>query len=93
MNFQKWELFSGSPGIVRLILQQYRSHPSVLAIIRSLENPFNTFSLHEVSTEDVLRLLLEINDKKSTGEDKIPPKLCPLSVKGAICPTNKGHKH
>ena len=51
--------------IVRLILQQYQNHPSVLAIIQSLENPFNTFSLHKVSTEDVLRLLRAINDKKS----------------------------
>ena len=65
--------------IVRRILQQYQNHQSVLAIIQSLENPFNTFSLREVSTEDVLRLLRAINDKKSTGEDKIPPKLVHLA--------------
>ena len=67
--------------IVRLILQQYQNHPSVLAIIQSLENPFNTFALHEVSTEDVLRLLRAMNDKKSTGEEKIPPKLVHLAAR------------
>ena len=72
--------------IVRLILQQYQNHPSVLAIIQSLENPFNTFSLHEVSTEDVLRLLRAINDKKSTGEDKIPPKLVHLAARELSVP-------
>ena len=75
--------------IVRLILQQYQNHPSVLAIIRSLENPFDTFSPHEVSTEDVLRLLRAINDKKSTGEDKIPPKLVHLAARELSVPLTK----
>ena len=69
---------------VRLILQQYQNHPSVLAVIQSLENPFNTFALHEVSTEDVLRLLRAMNDKKSTGEDEIPPKLVILAARSYL---------
>ena len=41
---------------------------------------FNAFSLHDGSTEDVFRLLRAINDKKSTGKDKILPKLVHLAA-------------
>ena len=76
-------------SIVRLILQKYDNHPSVLAIIQSLENSFTTFSFQEVSTDNVFRLLRAINDNKSTGEDKIPPKLVHLAARELSIPLTK----
>ncbi len=75
--------------IVRLIIQQYQSHPSVLSIAQNTKNSFNTFALHEVSDEDVFRLLNEINDKKSTGADKIPPQLDRLALRELSTPLTK----
>lgn len=47
-------------SIVRLILQEYHNHPSVLTIIQSRENSFTTFSFQEVSADNFFRLLRAI---------------------------------
>ena len=87
-SIAEYALSSDDRFMVRLILQQYQNHRSALAIIQSVENPFNTFSLHEVST-DVLRLLRAMHDKKFTGEDKIPPKLVHLAARELSVPLAK----
>ena len=65
--------------IVRLILDKYKNHPSVLAIIQNPEQVLNTFSFHEIGNQEVLELLKSLDGRKSTGEDQIPPKLVSLA--------------
>ena len=42
--------------IVRLILEKYKNHPSVLAIIQNPEQILNTFSFHEIGNQEVKEL-------------------------------------
>ena len=39
--------------IVRLILDKYKNHPSIVAIVQNAERTLQTFSFNEVSTKDV----------------------------------------
>ena len=64
---------------VKKILAEHKNHPSVLAIIQNPNNNFEPFSFKEVENSVVLRLLKEMDGKKSTGEDNIPPKLVSLA--------------
>ena len=61
--------------IVRLILDKYKNHPSIVAIVQNTERTFQTFSFNEVSTKDVWLQLKMLDGRKSTGVDQIPPKL------------------
>ena len=70
---------SGDRQIVRLILDKYKNHPSVLAIIQNPEQVLNTFSFHEIGNQEVIELLKSLDGRKSTGEDQIPPKLVSLA--------------
>ena len=65
--------------LVRLILDKYKNHPSVLAIKEGNEIS-DPFSFHEVQPHEVWALLKSLDKKKSTGEDKIPPKLVLLAA-------------
>ena len=66
--------------IVRLILDKYKYHPSVLAIIQNPEQVMGTFTFQEVENQEVAHLLKSLDGRKSTGEDKIPPKLVSLAA-------------
>ena len=66
--------------IVLLILDKYKNHSSVLAIIQNPEQLLNTFTFQEVGNQEVGKLLKSLDGKKSTGEDKIPPKLVSLAA-------------
>ena len=59
--------------IVRLILEKYKDHPSVLAIIQNPEQVLDTFTFQEIENKEVAQLLKSLDGRKSTGEDKIPP--------------------
>ena len=65
--------------IVRLILDKYKDHPSILAIVRDPEHILETFSFKEVLTRDVWLQLKRLDGSKSTGVDQIPPKLVSLA--------------
>ena len=65
--------------LVRMILDKYKDHPSVLAI-RESNYVSDPFSFHEVQHHEVWALLKSLDKKKSTGEDKIPPKLVHLAA-------------
>ena len=58
--------------IVRLILDKYKNHPSIVAIVQNTERTFHTFSFNEVSTKDVWVQLKTLDGRKSTGVDQIP---------------------
>ena len=61
--------------IVRLVLDKYKNHPSIVAIVQNTERTFQTFSFNEVSTKDVWLQLKILDGRKSTGVDQIPPKI------------------
>ena len=65
--------------IVRLILDKYRDHPSVLAIVQDHEHTFQSFSFNEVTARDVWLQLKIFDGGKSTSVDQIPPKLVSLA--------------
>ena len=61
--------------IIGLILEKYKNHPSILAIIQNPAINFHSFSFHEVEASQVRKQLKSLDGGKSTGEDQIPPKL------------------
>ena len=72
--------FSDDRQVVRLILDKHKNHSSVLAIIQNPEQLLNTFTFPEVDNQEVAKLLKSLDGRKSTGEDKIPPKLVSLAA-------------
>ena len=66
--------------VVRLILEQYKNHHSVLAIIQSPDQVMEDFTIQEIENVEVAQLLKSLDGRKSTGEDKIPPKLVSLAA-------------
>ncbi len=79
VNLAEYTGISDDRQIVRLILDKYKNHPSVLAIIQNPEQVLNTFSFHEIGNQEIMELLKSLDGKKSTGEDQIPPKLVSLA--------------
>ena len=79
VNLAKNTGISDDSQIVQLILDKYKNHPSVLAIIQNPEQVLNNFSFHEVGNQEVMELLKSLDSKKSTGEDQIPLKLVSLA--------------
>ncbi len=73
-------------NIVKLILEKYANHPSILAILQNPENNFSSFSFRAVESNEVLKMLKNVNRKKSTGEDQIPPKLVLLASEELAVP-------
>ena len=59
--------------IVRLILEKYKNHPSVLSIVQNPDCNFETFSVNELEAQDVAILLNSLDGKKSTVAHQIPP--------------------
>lgn len=70
----------GDGEIVRLIVDKYKDHPSVVAINQDRKEAFELFSFHEVDFQEVRSLLDSMDGTKSTGEDQIPPKLVSLAA-------------
>ena len=64
------------------IVQNYSSNPSITKIREKFCNSQNIgkFQFNSVTTLKILKLLKKIEDKKTAGTDKIPPKLVKLSV-------------
>ena len=66
--------------IVKLILETYKTHPSILAIIEHRGVVSEYFSFNEVTIKEVREIVKSLDCRKSTGEDMIPPKLVSLSA-------------
>ena len=56
------------------IKDTYANHPSIIEIKKDIKNE-KAFSFKEVAEEEILKLLKNIDVKKSTGEDKLHSKL------------------
>ena len=74
--------------VVRLILDKYKNHPSIL--VQGLEHIFESFSFNEVTARDVWLQLKMIDGSKSTGVDQIPPKLIFLASDDLAVPLTNG---
>ena len=61
--------------IVMIILDKYKDHPSILAIVQDPEHIFQSFSFNEV----VWFQLKMFDGSKSKGVDKTPPKPASLA--------------
>ncbi len=72
--------------IIRLIIEKYRAHPSILAISQDFQRSFETYSFKEVSTRDVWVHLKRLDGSKSTGVDQNPPRLVSLASNELAAP-------
>ena len=63
-------------------MQHYSNHPSILKIRNNFENSqaFKKFQFNSVNTSKIYKLLKNIDRKKATERDKIPPKLIKISA-------------
>ena len=66
--------------IVKLILEIYKNHPSILAIIEHRGFVSEHFSFNEVTSKEVREIVKSLDCRKSMGEDMIPPKLVSISA-------------
>ena len=79
--------------IVRLILDKYKDHPSILAIVQDPEHTFQSFSFNEIAARDVWLQLKMLDGSKSTGVDQIPPKLVSLASDDLAVPLTNAMQH
>ena len=75
-------------AIFRLILYNYKNHPSVLAIKQNSDCNSQTLSIKEVEAMDIALSLKNLDAKKSTGDDQIPPKFVPVATNKHTVPGN-----
>ena len=71
--------------IISEILTKYKDHPSIVKI-KSNKIGNEIFQFHTVKETEIKNIFLEIDPKKSTGEDQIPAKLVKLSTDYLIKP-------
>ena len=65
---------------VKNIIKQYENHSSIINIKNHIDSPAIRFHISTAKTEDINKIIKNINPKKSTGPDKIPPKIVRLSA-------------
>ena len=70
------------------IIYNYSKHPSIIKI-NEIIKPVETFSFNEVNQSQIEKEILELNAKKSTGPDAIPPKIIKDSFKVLTPPLTK----
>ena len=61
------------------IVNSFSEHKSI-KFIKSLNHDCENFTFSPVSSQDVLTIMMELNGKKATGYDQIPPKLLKLGA-------------
>ena len=64
-------------------------HESLKKIETEMNDSYSAFEFQPVNEEHVLKVLLDLNDKKATGPDNIPAKLLKIGAE-AICPSLTG---
>ena len=65
---------------VKNIIKQYENHSSIINIKNHIDSPSTRFDIPTAKTEDINKIIKNINPKKATGPDKIPPKIVRLSA-------------
>ena len=69
--------------VINGIVQHYSNHSSILKMSKNFDNSqtVEQFQFNSVTTSKIYKLLKNIDEKKATGTDKIPPKLVKISAK------------
>ena len=65
---------------VKNIIKQYENHNNIINIKNHIDSPVIRFDIPTAKIEDINKIIKNINLKKATGPDKIPPKIVKLSA-------------
>ena len=65
--------------ITKPIIEKYKNHPSIKAI-QDIFLVKKQFKIEKAKVEQVNKILRNINSRKATGPDKIPPKIVKMSA-------------
>ena len=65
---------------VKNIIKEYENHSSIINIKNHIDSPVIRFDIPTAKIEDMNKIIKNINPKKATGPDKIPPKIVKLSA-------------
>ena len=65
--------------ITKPITKKYKNHPSIKAIQDTFPVK-KEFKIEEAKVEQINKILRNINSRKATGPDKIPPKIVKMSA-------------
>ena len=60
--------------LVDRAVEMYKYHPSIILINKKVDNQ-NKFSFEQVTLRDIVKEIKDINPKKSSIKDCIPPKV------------------
>ena len=66
--------------IVKNIIKQYENHSTIINIKNHIDSPAIRFDIPTAKIEHINKIIENINPKKATGPDKIPPKMVKLSA-------------
>ena len=74
------DIDSNNPDeIIKTILKKYENHPSILKIQQTFSSS-DIFNFPKAEVPDINALIKNLNPKKETGPDTIPPKLARMSA-------------
>ena len=62
------------------IIKQYENHSSIINIKNHIDSQVIRFDIPTAKIEDINKIIKNVNPKKATGPDKIPPKIVKLSA-------------
>ena len=65
--------------ITKRIIEKYKNHPSIKAIQDTFPVK-KEFKIEEAKVEQINKILRNINSRKATGPDKIPPKIVKMAA-------------
>ena len=71
--------YINDPLITKRIIEKYKNNPSIKAI-RDTFPVKRKFKTEETKVEQINKILRNINSRKATGPDKIPPKIVKMSA-------------
>ena len=81
-NIAKRNSIDNDRQAVELICNSYRNHPSILKIKSNIATQGNNNDtiFSPVSSDEVRKLLQQLNPRKGIGDDKIPPALIKIAA-------------
>ena len=88
-NIAKSHSIDNDKQAVELICNSYRNHPSILKIksnIKNKRNINNNTIFSPVTSDEVRKLLQQLNPRKAIGDDKIPPALIKIAAEPLSTP-------
>ena len=65
---------------MKSIIKHYENYSSIINIKNHIDSPATRSDIPTAKIEDINKIIKNINPKKATGPDKIPPKIVRLSA-------------